>query len=155
MAPRPQFSTEDSIKIVAWWYELKDIHKVRWRYAKEKKIEAHPRELPSRKVFKCVIERFRRTGSVKMEDPVKEKPVTTEENIEKVRRLVEGNIGMSLRQMSVELGLAKSTVWKILRKSLNFYPYRIHLTTELTDQRKKVRLDYDKWLLEQLCHLDG
>ena len=28
MPSRPQFSTDDSVKIVAWWYELKDIHKV-------------------------------------------------------------------------------------------------------------------------------
>ena len=28
MPSRTQFSTDDSVKIVAWWYELKDIHKV-------------------------------------------------------------------------------------------------------------------------------
>ena len=88
-----------------------------------------------KKNFQCVIERFRRTGSVKMEKPVKEKTVTTDENIEKMRKLVEGNIGMSLNQMSVETGLPKTTVWTILRKSLNFYPYR--------------RLNYNKWLLGQ------
>ena len=70
-----------------------------------------------------------------MEKPVKEKTVTTDENIEKVRKLVEGNIGMSLNQMSVETGLPKTTVWTILWKSLNFYPYR--------------RLNYNKWLLGQ------
>ena len=58
MPHKPQFSTDDSIKIVAWLYELKDIHKVCWRYAKEKGIKFHSRKLPSRKVFKCVIDRF-------------------------------------------------------------------------------------------------
>ena len=29
MPPRPQFSIDESVKIVAWWYELKDIHKAR------------------------------------------------------------------------------------------------------------------------------
>ena len=51
MPPRPQFSIDESVEIVAWWYELKDIHKVRWRYAKEKGIEKCPRKIPSRKVF--------------------------------------------------------------------------------------------------------
>ena len=55
MPPRPKFSTDDSVKIVGWWYELKDIHKVRWRYAKDKGIEHFPRKLPSRKAFRCVI----------------------------------------------------------------------------------------------------
>ena len=54
MPPRPKFSTEDSVKIVECWFELKDIHKVRWRYAKEKGIEHFPRKLPTRKNFKCV-----------------------------------------------------------------------------------------------------
>ena len=39
MTPRSPFSTEDSVKIVTWWGELKDLDKVCWRYAKEKGIE--------------------------------------------------------------------------------------------------------------------
>ena len=60
---KSKFSTDDSIQIVAWWYELKDIHKVRWRYAKDKGIEKFSRKLPSRRVFKCVIDRFKSTVS--------------------------------------------------------------------------------------------
>lgn len=152
MPSQPKFSTDDSVKIVKWWYELKDINKVRWRYAKEKGIEKFPRKHPSRKNFKCVIDRFEKSGSVKIDYPKKmeKKPVTeNEENIEKVRRLVESNVGMSLNQMSVELNIPKSTVWKIVRNSLNFHPYKIHTTTELTEQHKRVRVDYNKWLLEQ------
>ena len=95
---------------------------------KEKGIKKIARKLPTRKNFQCVIKRFRRTGSVKIKKQVKEITVTPNENIEKVRKLVEGNVGMFLNQMSVDV----------------FYPYRIHLTTELTDQQKKVRLDYNK-----------
>ena len=103
MPTKSKFSTDDSVKIVKWYYELKDIHKVRWRYAKEKGIEKFPRQLPSKKSFKCVIDRFEKSGSVKDVYPKKmeKKPVTdNEENIEKVRRLVENNRGMSLNQMS-------------------------------------------------------
>ena len=62
MAPRSQFSTDDSVKIVTWWGELKDLDKVRWRYAKEKGIEKFPRKLPTKKVFKGLINRFMKTG---------------------------------------------------------------------------------------------
>ena len=67
MPPRSEFSTDDSVKIVTWWCELKDLVKVCWRYAKEKGIEKFPRKLPKKKVFKCVIDRFKKTGSVKIE----------------------------------------------------------------------------------------
>ena len=78
MPPRSKFTTDESVKIVKWWYELKDLHKVRWRYAKENGIEKFPRKLPSVKTFKCVIERFDKSGSVKIDHPKKmeKKPVT-------------------------------------------------------------------------------
>ena len=83
----------------------------------------------------CLINRFMKTGSVHIEKPKQyKKPVTNDqENVEKVRELISRNVGMSLNQMSIELNLSKSSVWRILWKSLNFYPYRINLTTELTD----------------------
>ena len=58
---KSKFSTDDSIQLVAWWYELKDIHKVQWRYAKDKGIKKFSRKLPSRRVFKCFIDRFKST----------------------------------------------------------------------------------------------
>ena len=68
MPSRPQFSTDDSVKIQDW-YELKDIHKVHCDYAKDKGIERFPRKLLSRKVFKHVIDidRFKKTCIVKIE----------------------------------------------------------------------------------------
>ena len=42
---------------------MKDIHKVRWRYAKEKGVKKFPRKLPSRRVFKCVIDRLQEVVS--------------------------------------------------------------------------------------------
>ena len=54
---------------------MKDLNKVRWRYAKENGIEKFPRKLPTRKQFKVIVDRFRKTGSVKPETPPREKPV--------------------------------------------------------------------------------
>ena len=61
MPSKSKFSMDDSIQLVALWYELKDIHNVRWRYSKDKGIEKFSRKLPSRRVFKCVIDRFKST----------------------------------------------------------------------------------------------
>ena len=95
---------------------MKDLNKVCWRYAKENGIEKFPRKLPTRKQFKVIVDRFRKTGSVKPETPPREKPVTgSEENIEKVRNLVKRDVGMSLQKISDEVNHPKSTVWTILR----------------------------------------
>ena len=101
MPPRPTFSTADSIQIVGWWYELKNLDAVRWKYAKLKGIEKHPRKLPKKKVFKTVIDRFQKTGSVNIQYGKRGKTVTgNEENIEKVRSLVTRNPQMSLLDKS-------------------------------------------------------
>lgn len=148
MAPKSPFLTEECTEIVAWWYKTKDLDKVRWRYTKLKGLEKFPRKLPKKYVFKTVIKRFENTGSVKMEPPKREKPVTQdEENIEKVSSLVRKNPQMSIRQIAVETVLTITSVWKILCHSLNFFPYKINLTTELTDQHKRIRLEYSNWLL--------
>ena len=69
---------------------MKDLNKVRWRYAKENGIEKFPRKLPTRKQFKVIVDRFRKTGSVKPETPPREKPVTgSQENI------ISGNTDLS------------------------------------------------------------
>ena len=56
MPYKSKVSKDDSIQIVALWYKLKDIHKVRWHYAKEKGIKKFPRKPPSRKVKPKTIE---------------------------------------------------------------------------------------------------
>ena len=67
MPSKSKFLKDNSVKILKWYYELKDIHKVCWRHAKEKGIEKFPRQLPSKKNFKCVIDRFEKSGSVKID----------------------------------------------------------------------------------------
>ena len=54
MLSQSKFSKDNSVKIVIWMCKLKDLNKVRWRYAKEKGIGKCPRKLPKNKIFKCV-----------------------------------------------------------------------------------------------------
>ena len=55
MPPKRPFIQEDCVQIVAWWYELKDLKKVHWRYANLKGTEKHLRKLPKRNMYKSVI----------------------------------------------------------------------------------------------------
>ena len=108
----------ESIQIVAWLHKLKDLNKVHWRYAKENGSEKFPRKLPTRKKFKVIVDRFRKTGSVKPETPPREKPVTRSE--EKVRNLVTRNVGICLQSpLDYFLwGIAETEVRRVKPKSL-------------------------------------
>ena len=111
MPPRPKFTTEDSVKIVEWWCELKDIHKVRWHYVKEKGIEKFPRKLPTRRNFKCVIDRFKKTGSVKTEHP---KKINVRRAVRGVRPRVE------LKWTAATLSQSSKSTSEELLRSKNF-----------------------------------
>ena len=50
----------------------------------------------------------------------------TEENIERVRVLVEGDMSLTIVEISQQTGLNTSMVWKILRKKLKLYAYKPH-----------------------------
>ena len=90
MAPKPRFSKDESVKIVEWWYELKDLDKVRRSYAKENGLEHFPRKLPKKKVFKYVINRFKNTGSIQIDYPKKKEKRPAQEGEAAVQQVVAG-----------------------------------------------------------------
>ena len=74
------------------------------KYAKLKGVEKHPRKLPKKKVLKSVIDRFLKTGSIKIEYPKKrEKPVTKDKE----------NIGCSWMGRGHDTFFSRSCGWLI------------------------------------------
>ena len=115
---RPSSFTKDQmVNIVLWWGELQNVFKVRRKYAKHYGIDRHPREVPAIRSFKTVIDRFSKTGStLPMKDPGPQKTARTEENISRVRTVINENKSLSVRQIAIKLDLSTKTVWQILRK---------------------------------------
>ena len=81
-------------------------------------------------------------------DPRSIRPLlkTTPENIERVRLAIEGDRGMTVRELENDLGIPKTTVWEILNKILGmtrvcaeFIPKL--LTTEQKDLRSEIAQD--------------
>ena len=75
--------------------------------------------VPRPEAFTRVWKRFREQGSLKPKTPLGLTATkVTQENIDRVKNLVDSNHGktLSLPMISKELGLTKPTVWKILRK---------------------------------------
>ena len=83
--PSP-FTKDQMVNIVLWWGELQNVFKVRGKFAKHYGIARHPRDVPSIKSFKTVLDRFSKTGStLPMKDPGPQKTARTEENISRAK----------------------------------------------------------------------
>ena len=116
MGRTSSFTKDQMVNIVLWWGELQNVFKVRRKYAKHYGIDRHPREVPAIRSFKTVIDRFSKTGSTK--DPGPQKTARTEENISRVRTVINENKSLSVRQIAIKLDLSTKTVWQILRKEV-------------------------------------
>ena len=47
---------------------------------------------------------------------------------------------------------SKSTAWRIMRKKLNWHPYKPYKVVPLTDTQKSERTSFCEWLLDQGDH---
>lgn len=63
--------------------------------------------------------------------PVRQRVGRSVENIAAVQASVANDPNQSIPRRSQELGIAQTTLWRILRKDLGLHPYKIKLTQEL------------------------
>ena len=111
------FSKDEVVKIVLFYGKFENYQKVRNEYAKFYGISKHPRDLPDVRMFKSVIDRFLGTGSVhKKGAGGRPKAARTEENEERVKKLVESKNSISIRQIAFHLDLQETSIWRLLRK---------------------------------------
>ena len=71
-------------------------------------------------------------------------PLTTEDDIERVRASILHSPKKSTGTASKELSMTKTTVWRIQHMRLVFEPYRIQMVQQLLDEYHRRRLDL--WL---------
>ena len=109
------------MKIVLLYGKYENINKVRTEFAKFYQISHQPRQVPSYKVIKRVVERFERTGSVHITaGPGRPRSSRTEENAAtRVNQLVSAKNSLSVRGIAFQLDLLQTNVWTLLRKVSN------------------------------------
>ena len=76
--------------------------------------------------------------------------VMTEENIERVRVLVDDDQSLSIAEISQQTGLSTTIVWRILRKKLKLYPYKPHEVIPRSAENMEGRVDFCTWLMSEL-----
>src|SRR5215813_6425209 len=97
--------------------------------------------------LKAMILKFEETGSLTVRSGRGRKPVSEEVITDVATAIVErsqGTIGgsSSARGVARELDLNVSTVWKVLRRVLHYYPYKISCTQELKPNEFDKRLTF-------------
>ena len=58
-------------------------------------------------------------------------------------------MSLSAHSISLELDISQTSVWRILRRDLNHYPYKAHQTTVLSDKNKAGQVQFCNWFLDQ------
>ena len=72
------------------------------------------------------------------------KTAVNDKNIRKVDKILDQSPRRSVRNIAKRAKLSATTVWRILRKELSKYPYKIQLMQEQTAANKQERVDFAK-----------
>lgn len=107
---------------------------------------------PSKSTIQRLVAKFELTGSVNNQStPLRQRNARSAENIAAVRDSVQENPKQSIPRRAQELGLSKTSTWRILRRDLGLHPYKIQLTQELKANDHRQRREFAQWAVDQLA----
>lgn len=145
------FLPEEKVKIIHLWYETKSCVTVKRRFRQE--FGCHSSQVPSNTEIHRFVSHFEKEGSVLKQAKGRSgrTPEVTGDGdrIEQVRQSVSESPRTSTRHRCQELGMARTSLRRVLRKNLRFFPYRIAEAQNLSQQDKERRELMCKWLMEK------
>jgi hypothetical protein len=74
----------------------------------------------------------------------------SEENVRRIQERFESSPCKSTRRASRELGIPQPTVWRVLRRRLQFKPYRLQLVQALRPKDKRKRVEFCNRMLQNM-----
>lgn len=106
---------------------------------------------PSRQAVTSLVQKFKSTYSLcDVAVPVRQRVGRSVENIAAVETSVANDPNQSIPRRSQELGIAQTTLRRILRKDLGLHPYKIQLTQELKPMVNLKRRTFSDLALEKM-----
>lgn len=102
---------------------------------------------PNRKSIYDWHRKFKDTGCLR-KGKSSGRPATSDAQVELVRATVVNTPRISTRKTGMELQMPHSTVWKIMRKNLKMFPYKLQLLQSLNDGDKVIRFEFCGNLME-------
>ena len=136
------------IDICTWYIETKSPKVIAKRY----RVKYHE-EPPTKKTIYRIYSNFIKSGSVENQNSKHNgRPRTgrSEEHIDTLKDVIQDNPKKSIRRVSSELNIPRSTVHRILKLDLDLYPYKIQIRQALTNADCNARLDFSRWMLDIL-----
>jgi uncharacterized protein YdiU (UPF0061 family) len=99
------------------------------------KTEFKVKRGPKHTTVKNIIEKFRKTGSIKnLVSSGRPRTARTQENIERVENMLKNNPAMSLRRISLAMNVLKESVWRMTIENLNLYEAKHFFPSEINLQ---------------------
>lgn len=142
-----KYSTQDHIKLVAFYYECgRNITLTLRKWSSEYKNRPKPNPDTVRKL----IARFEQTGSVLANNENRGSPVRvkTPDNLQAIENLVQKDKNLSIRQLALRLGISVGSTWSIMREDLGIYPYKTQIRHEIPPSAIEKRYNFAAEMLE-------
>ena len=147
------FTEQQKIKIITFWYESKSYVEVRRSFCHE--FNVHTRDGP-KNAIKRIVKHFEDKGTMRNTNKGNSgwpaSVTKIQKNIDKVRNSTINSPKKSLRRQSQELRMSSSSVFHILRKELQLYPYIISVRHKLTFEDQQRRQTMCDWISQKLEH---
>lgn len=135
---------QEKAQCVIWFIQSSSVITVQRNYRRE-----YGGVAPTNKTILNWYNQFRETGSV-LKGKSPGRPSVSEQNVERIRTSCTRSPKKSLARRSLELGIPKSTVYKVVRKRLKLRAYKIQLLHEIKITDKVKRVDFAVFILDSI-----
>ena len=138
------FNMQEKAQCVLWFHETNSAVTVQRHFRRK-----YGRNPPDVKSIKNWYDKFKDTGSV---GDLKRtgKPTSSDETVDSVRTAFQRSPRKSTRTASIELGVPKRTVVKILHRRLHLYPYKVQIAQALQPNDRPQRAAFATEVLERI-----
>lgn len=145
----PQLSIIQRTKVIEFWHQTKSVVKVQREYRRFFNT-AHA---PNPRTIRRTVDKFSTVGTVcnvNKGRSGRRRTARSEENVQAVREAVVRSPRKSIRRLSKESSMHRTSVHRILTTDLQLFPYKIQSQSQLTDEQREKRLQFARWFSEKL-----
>ena len=147
----PRLNLQERTKIIEFWHKVKSVKQVQRLYCDH--FGVHMRDAPNFRTIKSIVAKFTYEGTVcdlHKRLSGRKRSGRSEDSVDMVRQAVVQSPKKSIRRLSAETNLHRSTVQRILRQDIHAFPHKIQSESLLTDEQKGKRLHFANWFAEKL-----
>lgn len=130
---------------ILWFRESKAVVTVQ-RHFRSEYSSCHP---PSKDFIKCWHQQFKKAGNEEHRKGTG-RPSTSIEDVDRVRGACMRNPSTSTRSASLQLGLPRTTVMRILHNRLKLPPYKVQLVHEMKPNKKSKHFNFAVHILNKI-----